>query len=128
MKKLLLVFSHRLTEEQKESAQKDLDIGKFLYLPENLQKIWSEVNPVKFEEGKLELIKEYIINNIDKEDYVLIQGEWRFTYELVNFCRENERRAVYSSTERSSEDSKSSKDGEVRRRIVFKHVRFKPYY
>jgi hypothetical protein len=126
-KKLLLIFSHRLTAEQKKSATTDLGTKEFVYLPEYLQAIWSNVNSKKFESKKLDSIKKFVSENSCKDDFILIQGEWRFTYELVNFCRENGLKAIYSSTERNNVEN-ILPDGEVQTKSIFKHVAFKPYY
>ncbi len=40
MKKMFLLFSHKLTQTQKDDAIKTLGIDEFVYLPENLQQVF----------------------------------------------------------------------------------------
>ena len=51
----------------------------------------------------LKQIKEYIKNNFNKNDVMLIQGNWGYTYNLVKWSIDNELIPVYSYTERNVE-------------------------
>ena len=54
MKKMFLLFSHSLTPSQIEDAKSNLGIEKFVYLPEDLQLLWSDIP------SDLESLKEYL--------------------------------------------------------------------
>ena len=129
MKNLFLLFSHSLTEEQKQDAQKSLGVTDFVKLPEDLQAIFSDVPP------ELETLNEYLkpilewiaeeANNL--EDYILIQGDFGVTYYLVDYCKSaNLATPVYATTKRQSIDEEQA-DGSIVTKRTFKHVMFREY-
>lgn len=126
MKKLLLLFSHILTEDQIKDAQKNLNCDEIIYLPKELQEKWSNVNPSKIENNELDKIKEFVEKNINKKDYVLIQGEWGFTYKMINFAKEKGYIPIYSTTKRKSTEIICD-DGSLKKTMIFKHVKYKRY-
>lgn len=129
MKTLFLLFSHSLTEEQKQDARQNLGITNFVKLPEDLQQIFSDVPP------ELESLDEYlepILAWLDQyasnwEDYILIQGDFGVTYYLVDYCKSaNMAVPVYATTKRQSVDEKQA-DGSIVTKRIFKHVQFRAY-
>lgn len=126
MATMFLLFSHKLTNEQIISANRDLNCENLVYLPEKLQNLWSNIPPK--EEGYKYLInfKTFILNNYKKGDYALIQGDWGYTYHMVQFCKEIGIVPVYSTTERNSRDI-LNKDGSISKISLFKHVIYKRY-
>lgn len=126
MKKLILLFSHKLTKKQIEDAKENLKCDQIIYLPKELQEIWSNVNPEKIENDKLKKIKEFLIKNAVKGDYVLIQGEWGFSYNMINFAKEKEYVPVYSTTKRNAVET-IDENGDLKKTMIFKHVKYKLY-
>ena len=125
--KLFLLFSHKLTNEQIKDAKANLGVNKFVYLPEDLQYKFSNVPP------EIEDIKEYskefkkfLANNAKKQDFVLIQGDFGVVFNLVEFCKENNLKAVYSTTKRIAKEQVI--DGKVVKVSEFKHIRFRNYF
>ena len=122
--KMYLLFSHELTDAQIEDAKK-LGVEEFVYLPDDLQRKFSNVPP------ELESIKEYakdfekFLENAKSGDYVLIQGDFGLTCHLVNFSKSKGLIPVYATTKRISKDIK--KDGKVVKISEFKHIRFRKY-
>jgi hypothetical protein len=123
--KLFLFFSHKLTSKQIEDAKK-LGIKEFIYLPDNLQELWSSVPP---ELEKLdEYIKpfyEFLENNAKKGDYVLIQGDFGLSCKLAFFSKEKGIIPVYSTTKRKSIEIK--KNGKIIKTSEFMHIKFRKY-
>ena len=125
MKKMYLLFSHTLTDNQINDAIKNLNIEEFIYLSDELQKKWSNVPP------ELENITEYardfenFLENAKKGDYILIQGDFGLTCYLVNFSKNRGLIPVYATTKRISKDMK--KDGKIIKVSEFKHVKFRKY-
>ena len=123
--KMYLLFSHKLTNEQIEDAKK-LGVDEFVYLPEDLQKKFSNVPP------ELESIKKYakdfekFLEKAKNGDYVLIQGDFGLTCHLVNFSKNRGLIPVYATTKRISKDMK--KDGKIIKMSEFKHIKFRKYY
>ncbi len=127
MANMILLFSHTLTDLQIKQAKKELNIEKFIYLPDNLQKIWSNVPP------DLDNIKQYLQpictwlkQTGEKDDYILIQGEFGAVYLCVNLAFELQLKAVYSTTTRNYKEI-LNKDGSISTKHTFKHVIFRRY-
>jgi hypothetical protein len=123
--KMFLFFSHKLTSKQIEDAT-NLGIKKFIYLPQNLQQLWSNVPP------ELEELNEYIKpfykfleKNSKKGDYVLIQGDFGLSCKLAAFSKEKDLIPVYSTTKRKSVEI--NKDGKIIKTSEFIHIRFRRY-
>ena len=105
-KKALLVFSHQLTENQKKELVEKYGGKEIEHLPEELQNMWSNVSIKKDYKENLKKIKEFVKENFDKGDIILIQGNWGYTYNLVKWSIEKELIPVYSYTERNVEEIK----------------------
>ncbi|BBM57442.1 hypothetical protein JMUB4039_1421 [Leptotrichia trevisanii] len=124
-KKVLLVFSHQLTENQEKELIEGYGVKQIESLPEELQNMWSNVSIKKDYKENQEKIKKFVKENFGKKDIILIQGNWGYTYNLVKWSIENGLIPVYSYTERNVEEIK---DGEnVKKISYFKHVKFIEY-
>ncbi len=128
MKTLHLLFNHRLTPEQQADAKDKLGVEQFRYLPEDLQKLWSQVPADKDTNliTYLEPIKIWI-ERAKSEDYVLIQGDYGAAYHLVRYClKGNYGIPVYSTTVRQTQEI-TQPGGTVEVRRSIKHVQFREY-
>ena len=125
MKRMFLLFSHKLTEEQEKDAKENLGIEEFVYLPENLQKTWSNIPP-EIEDIKplLEDIKQFLREKASKGDVVLIQGDFGAVVEIVEFIR-YWLVPVYATTKRVVTERK--KGDRIIKQSQFKHVKFRKY-
>ena len=127
MPNLLLLFSHRLTEIQKNELKQKWKIEEIIPLPERLQDVFSNIDPVAiFPQDTVKLLADWLNNESDKDDLVLIQGDFGITYYLVDWCLKNGRIAVYSTTVRDYQQVEMP-EGEVKMTHIFKHVRFRKY-
>ena len=124
--KLILLFSHKLTDEQIESSKNELNVKEFIYLPDELQNIWSNIPP------KLNSIDEYLtpikiwIKSVANDtDYILIQGDFGATYIMVNWAFDNNYIPIYATTNREFKEVK--KDGEINIIRKFSHCIFRKY-
>lgn len=126
MKNMFLLFSHKLTNEQIIDAKKVLKIDNFVYLPNDLQSLWSNV-PAELESLKSYLLplKEYIKNNAKKDDYVLIQGDFGAVYEMVNYAKKLNLTPVYATTKRETQEEIQKE--KVVKISKFKHIRYRKY-
>lgn len=125
--KLILLFSHTLTDEQIKEAEDEMNIEEFIYLPKELQYIWSNIPP----EGELPLdllkkIKDFILKNANTGDYVLIQGDFGATYHMVEWSKLNNFVPVYATSKREYK-SEINENGIVTNIHIFKHVNFRRY-
>jgi len=127
-KQMFLLFNHKLTDSQKQDAVNNLNVIKFIYLPDNLQAMWSQV-PAELNTDELETflqpIKNWLIENHSKDDIALIQGDFGATYKIVKFCNSLNIKAVHSTNQRVA---KEIHDGnKVHVSHTFEHVRFRKF-
>ncbi|MFA7578219.1 MAG: CRISPR-associated protein Csx20 [Candidatus Muiribacteriota bacterium] len=123
--KIINIFSHKLTEEQVSYLNKT-GVFNHIYLPENLQKIWSNIPPEKPEINTLiKPILEWIEKNSEKDDLILVQGDFGATYITVNFCFKKGLIPVYATTERKAIEKNI--DGKIVIERIFSHVIFRKY-
>jgi hypothetical protein len=126
MKKLFLLFSHTLTPVQELDAKESLNIENFVTLPNDLQQLWSNIPPyLKDVSGYLEPLKEYIQNNAEDGDVLLVQGDFGGCYEMINFIKSLGLTAVHSTTTRDVVEK--TVNGKVEKFSRFEHVIFRLY-
>ena len=123
---MFLIFSHQLSKEQTIEAEVRFGIDKYIYLPENLQKIWSNIPPeLQNISSYLEPIEKWLKTNVNVNDYVLIHGEFGSTYMMVNTTKTFGAYPIYSTTSRESVDT-ITKDG-IQKQSIFKHCIYRFY-
>ncbi|MDD2508418.1 CRISPR-associated protein Csx20 [Aliarcobacter skirrowii] len=126
MNKMFLLFSHTLTKNQKDDAMKSFGIEEFIYLPKDLQELFSNVpNDLKKLSEYLTPIKLFLKQYSKEGDFVLIQGDFGATYILVNFAKSLKLKAVYSTTKRVTQEFEE--DGKIIKKSIFEHERFREY-
>ncbi len=125
-KKMMLLFSHNLTNLQIEDAKSSLQVEEILPLPANLQEMWSNVDPETDEREELKEIKNYIKDKLAKDDFVLIQGEWGYSYEMVKWSKSESFVPIYSASKRDYKEEIQS-NGSVKNTHIFKHIKYKKY-
>ncbi len=98
---MFLLFSHKLTPLQTEDAKRSLGIKIFIYLPKDLQDIWSQIPPdIEYIDDWLDPIKEFLMQNAKPQDMVLIQGDFGATCHMVNFTKDLNLIPIYSTNKR----------------------------
>lgn len=128
MKKLILIFSHVLTDKQIEDARENFKIDEFIYLPKELQTKWSLVPPDEKDISYITReVKEWLEKVATKEDYILVQGDFGATYDVVNYCRSKGLKAIYSTTNRRAKEVRA-KDGKIELTHIFEHVMYREYF
>jgi hypothetical protein len=127
MCKMLLLLSHKLTEDQKEDANTALGVREFLALPDDIQNLWMQIPPTKpLLSEYLEPIRSWIKENADHGDYVLIHGDFGAVYLMVNYAFSASLIPVYATTERMVVE-KLMPDNVVKSERLFKHKIFRRY-
>jgi len=126
MKKMILLFSHKLTPQQIRNAQDSLGVNEFATLDTNLQHIWSNV-PSDLEEIEeyLQPVRDYLIEEIENDDVVLIQGDSGATYAMVLFVKSLGGEAVYATTKRNVIEKEI--EGKIVKTSIFEHIRFRKF-
>ena len=125
--KMFLFFSHKLTDEQIRDAKKNLGVDEFIYLPDDLQKKFSNVPPEidDIKEYSLDFMK-FLDKNAKKDDFVLIQGDFGVVFWVVEYCKQNNLKAVYSTTKRVVKEKNI--EGKVVKISEFQHIKFRFFY
>ena len=122
---MFLFFSHKLTPLQIEEAKK-LGVEEFVYLPKNLQDVFSNVPPDVESLGEyLKPLFLFLMENSKSGDYVLIQGEFGVVYRLVSFAKILDLIPIYATTKRITKEI--VKDAKIVKISEFKHIRFRKY-
>ena len=121
-KTLHLLFSHQLTNDQIKDAKESLQVKNFAYLPDDLQKKFSNIPP------ELETLTEfakpfktYLQEKVKEGDFILIQGDFGFCFILVEFCKQNNLIPVYATTKRIVVEENGIKISK------FQHIKFRRY-
>ena len=121
MKKIILLFSHTLTEPQVKELKENWNCDEIIYMPDELKNNWMNVA----DDVDINQFKKFLLDNLQKGDYVLIQGEWGLTYHMVNFAKENDFIPLYAGTMRKVTEYKEG--DKVIKNSVFSHTSFKKY-
>ena len=120
---LFLLLNHSLTQEQIQDLQ-DLKVTEIIDL--NTGK-WGQIPPEM--EDITPLLQEYFTtlkNQAQKGDYLLVQGDFGATYQLVNFAKTLGLIPIYATTLRETKEMQNA-DGSIAKHSVFKHCRFRKY-
>lgn len=127
MHRMLLLFSHELTEDQKEDANTALGVSEFVALPIDLQNLWKNIPSTKPSlSDYLKPFRRWIKGNANYGDYVFIQGDSGAAYSMVNYVFSAGLIPVYATTERESVETRMQ-DNKVKSERVFKHKMFRRY-
>jgi len=127
MAQMILLFSHELTSEQEMEARERFHCTDFVYLPEELQRIWSGVTACSEDiSSTADMFIEWLADVTVPGDFCLVQGDFGMTFMLVDWALKHGREPVYSSTERVFE-THTAGDGTIVNTHRFRHVRFRHY-
>lgn len=124
MKKMILFFSHEITAEQEKDARKNLDVEKFIDLPEEIQQHWSQIEPYN-DDIDMKVFFDFLSANAIKGDFVLAQGDYGATCALVEFAKARGYIPVYATSVRGNNVDFKNINGV--RSIQFNHCRFRRY-
>jgi len=124
MKRMFLLFSHTLSDEQAVDARERLRVDEIVYLPQELQALWGGFDP-SLERVDTEEFERFLSKEANIDDIVLIQGDFGASFKMVQFALENKLIPVYATTKR--EVMELVEDGEKIKKSIFKHVRFRKY-
>lgn len=125
MKALLVLMSHKLTQEQINDISFNLN-AEIYYVDDYINTLWKNIPPeLESLDEYLTPVKNYIRDNMKEGDYILIQGEPGAVYQIVKFSYDINLIPIYSTTKRISVEKEI--DGKVKKISVFKHIRFRKY-
>ncbi len=126
-KRIFLIFSHELTEEQRADLIKNWQVEEFVSLPAELQGLWSGVPPhLEGLAAYLAPLFRWLAQQAREGDLALVQGEFGAVYLTVKRAFELNLVPIYATTRREVQEKRLA-DGSVRQERVFRHVRFRVY-
>ncbi len=127
MSKFLILFNHRLTDEQELDAIDLLGVKEFSFPPVEIGTLWKSLPP---DAEKIGQVLRPVFQWIDMEggtgDYLLVQGDFGATYLVVEYARARDLKPVYATTRRISREIEHE-DGSIEIVHRFRHVRFREY-
>lgn len=132
MKRMFVLMSHSLTDEQKEAAKRELGIEEFVFLPKDLQEKFSNV-PTELEtlDEYVQPFLNFVFENSQDGDVIFLAGEQGLVVKLVTefntnvlFYLRQPFKIVYSTTNRMVEEV-INPDKTVTKKSTFKHVLFR---
>lgn len=127
MAKVFIILSHNLTDDQEHSLKSDMNIADTVYMPDNLKKLWSNINPyLESISDILEPMKLWLSSNGAKGDYAVIQGDMGASFIMINYAFSLGMIPCYTTTERIV-IKETEKDGSVNLIKKFKHIIFRRY-
>jgi len=125
-KQMILLFSHQLSDPQKADATNTWGVEEFVYLPQKLQQIWSNISPdLDSLKEVLEPIKSYVKEVANENDLILIQGDFGASYMMVNYAKSLNLAPVYATTKRMVQEL--VENGKTIKKSIFEHRRFREY-
>lgn len=126
MKKFIVLMSHDMSDIQKNDAHENLKVTKIIEAPPNIKKIWGNIEPISdLNTVKLDEIVSWIKENSNKQDYVLVQGEFGATFYIVDYCFKNNLIPVYATSIRRVEETRQGEKVITNR--VFVHEGYRRY-
>jgi len=127
MNSLFLIFNHQITPIQVQDAKNSLGIERIIEMPDALKELWRQI-PSDLAEISDYLIplKEWLLSQAVKGDYVLIQGDFGACFIMVSAAFDMGLIPVYSTTKREAVEE-HGEDGSVRLVHQVKHECFRKY-
>lgn len=127
MIQLFLVFNHTFTSNQQENAHRELGVENIIEPPQELRHRWATIPPeAPSLRSWLQPLCDWLAEQAQPGDYVLIQGDFGACYLLVCFALKHDLIPVYATTERHAREERLD-DGRVKLEHTFDHVRFRRY-
>jgi len=126
-KKMILLFSHKLTCAQIQEAKHIYNISTFASLPDDLQTTWSNI-PDNLEKlsDHLKPVKKWLSEIAKPMDYILIQGEFGAVYFFVNWAFQNKLIPIHATTKRVHKEIELE-NGKIEVKKIFQHTKFRKY-
>ena len=123
---LYLLFNHTLTPEQEEDAYSSLGVESIVYMPDDILAIWKNISPQKkYLKELLYPIYDSMHKLCKEEDYILVQGDFGATYQVVQKAFSLKLKPIYATTQRTSVEKLV--DGKNIKTSVFEHVIYREY-
>ncbi|WP_149717222.1 CRISPR-associated protein Csx20 [Campylobacter concisus] len=123
MKKMFVLISHGLTQEQKSQALKVFGVENIINIADDA---WSNISPS--DENILYVLNRYkkeLVLEAEAGDILLVQGDFGATYNMINFAKNIGIKTIYATTKRMVQELVI--DGKTIIKRKFKHEKFREY-
>ncbi len=121
------LINHSLTTQQKKEIHTKLECQKVVNPPQKIQNLWKNISPDgPLNREEMEMIVNFIQENTQPQDFVLVQGDFGATFYIADFCLKNNLVPMYATTKREYNE-KTGPNGTVERYHLFRHVQFRKY-
>lgn len=123
MKKMFVLISHNLTEEQKDQALRVFGVENIVNIADDA---WSNINPS--DENILDALSAYkkeLMLEAKAGDILLVQGDFGATYNMINFAKNIGLKTIYATTKRVVQELITDRKSVTR--LEFKHEKFMEY-
>ena len=124
---LFLIFNHNITPVQENDARSSLGVRRIINMPPDINELWRQIPPDLPEiSSRLTPLKDWLAGRAQKNDYVLIQGDFGACFIMVNFAFKIGLIPIYSTTKREAIEEYNG-DGSIKLVHQFKHQIFRRY-
>lgn len=126
-KKVFVLFSHNLLEDQIVELKTTYKVTDIVRLPLELQNLWGNIPPEPKSIHKIITpIKHWLAAAASINDFMLVQGDFGVTFNIVNWCLEQGFTPIYATSKRVHKEEYLP-DGTIKISKNFKHVQFRKY-
>lgn len=123
MKKLFVLLNHPLLPEQEAEARKRFGITHVVTLSNDT---WLSIDPYAPTIASiLKPLKQRLLAEASKGDYLLVQGDFGATYAMINLAKKNGIIPIYATTARKV--TQIVRNGKIISQREFRHVQFRKY-
>ncbi len=124
---LFLIFNHNITSLQETDARNSLGIQRIIDMPPDIKKLWRQIpSGLPKISSWLNPVKNWLASQAQKNDYLLVQGDFGACYIMANFAFKIGLLPIYSTTERKAVEEHGD-DGTIKLVHHFKHQIFRKY-
>ena len=124
-KEIRMLSSKKLTETEKDELKRKYKISKFLNFDTQFQKMWDNVNLDEKYEENLQKIKNEINRIISIGDYLFLEGEIGYIFDIVNWSKRKKLIPIYDFLKVHKEVVNHNGVKKIIKKI--KHIEFKKY-
>ena len=101
MKKVFVLFSHNLVEDQIVELKTTYKVTDIVRLPLELQNLWGNIPPEpKDLVAIIAPIKKWLGTEASVNDFALVQGDFGVTFNIINWCLEQDFIPIYATSKR----------------------------
>lgn len=123
---IMVIGYSKLIEERKKELINKYKITNIKYIPEKYEEIWKNIGVDNQKEESIKNLKKLIKDNLELDDYVLIQGnDLGTTFKMVNWLKEQGFTPVYECERKNVEEI--LEDNKIKRIIKKEDLRYEKY-